>query len=257
MDNDTGTGASTQTPTPEGGTGAAGSQKGDEGWREQTTRLRQELAEQKELNRRAVPFVQTALALQEQDQETYMKLVKGEKLTKAETKTVETTAAAAGITMEQFEAKLDERLGAMYNQQSADRTAAANMAKLDSWASKELPGYDNIKGSPTWNGVLSSVIGTIENGTFQVPETEEDPYRFAVKQTYEIIKSQNPELAKGSKVVAKTEAERVAGIVAAGRKPSSSKQSTGSDLDGLPDDIRETIEFTRGIGTKVGKKFSP
>ena len=71
-----------------------------------------------------------------------------------------------------------------------------------------------------------------------------------------MIKAQSPELAKGDKRVAKPETERAAEILVGGRKPSASKQST-SELDGLPDETREEIERIRGIGAKVGKKFSP
>ena len=175
LDDTTG-GTSDQTATNQGaGASGEGQTKGDEGWREQNTRLRQELSEQKELNRRAVPFVQVALQLQKHDGATYQKLMKGEPLTKAEQKTVDTAQAASGLTVEQFEEKLDQRVQYLLQRQQADRDAADNMKKLDEWAEKELPGYDNMKGSSTWNGALSSVLNTIENGTFEVPKNEKDP----------------------------------------------------------------------------------
>lgn len=250
-DDDTGSG----TSAVPGSEPAGGEPKGDEGaWREQNTRLRQELAEQKELNRKAVPLVQVALALGKADPTTYEKLVKGEPLTAKQAATVDAAASAAGMTAEDFDKRLDEKLGLLLQRMQADRQAETGMRELDAKAAKELEGYDKLKGTATWNGVLSSVMGAIENGTYPVPEGVEDPYYWAIEQTYAIVKSQNPELAKGKKPVAKAEAERAAEILAGGRKPSAS--SGADELSGLPDDERREIEFIRSIGETQGEKFS-
>lgn len=251
MDDDTKTGASAPT-----GSEPAGGKPEDEGgaWREQNTRLRQELAEQKELNRKAVPFVQVALALGKADPATYEKLVKGEPLTAKQTATADAAATAAGVTREDFDRLLDEKLGYMLQRMSADRQAEVSMRELDARATKELEGYDKLRGTPTWNGTLESVMKNIENGTFAVPEGVEDPYYWAIEQTYYIVRSQNPELAKGKKAVAKPEAERAAEILAGGRKPSAS--SSADELSGLPDDVKSEIEWIRSIGATQGEKFS-
>lgn len=238
---------------PEGGakSDAEGAQ------RDQNIRLRQELAEQKDLNRKAVPYVQVAIELQKQDEDTYIKLQKGEALTKKEEKQVATAAASAGLTRDELEGLLDQKLGAMTQQQAAARQAEINMQALDQRASKELDGYDKLKGTYEWNGVLSSVMGAIENGTYKVPSEVDDPYFWAVAQTHGIIKAMNPELAKGSKTVGKAAEQRAAEILAGGRKPSASNNQDSSDLAGLPDEEREQVEFIRGLGDGVvGDKFA-
>ena len=243
----------TPTQTPATGDAAAQGDGGD--WREQNTRLRQELAEQKELNRRAVPLVQVALQLQEQDADVYTKLLKGEKLTKPQAAAVEEAAEAAGVTPEVLGRMLDERFQQLTQQQSADRQAADAMVELDTWATEKLPGYENLRGTPTWNGTLSAVLGSIENGTMTVPPDVKDPYKWAVEETYHIISARNPDVVKGPKKVAQTGDDRAAAILAAGRKPSASQG--GDELDGLTDAEKREIEFIRGIGSGVGKRFSP
>lgn len=253
-DTDAGTGETGQT---DGTVGADTKSDGEGAWREQNARLRQELVEQKDLNRKAVPFVQVAIELQKQDQDTFVKLSKGEALTKKETQQVTAAAASAGVTREELEGLLDKKLGAMTSKQAADRQAEQNMRAIDQRASKELDGYDGLKGSPTWNGVLSSVMGAIENGTYAVPEGVDDPWYWAVEQAHGIVKAMNPELRKGSKTVAKAADERAAEILAGGRKPSASNNVDSSDLSGLPDEERKQIEFIRGLSDGVvGDKFS-
>lgn len=243
----------TPVVTPEGD-----APKSDDGgdWREQNTRLRQELAEQKELNRQAVPLVQVALALQTQDKNVYMKLMKGESLTKKQEAVVEEAAKTVGVTEEGLAKMLDERFATLAQRSAADSQARDAMVELDKWATVELPGYENLKGTPTWNGTLSAVLGSIENGTMVVPASVKDPYRWAVEETYHIISARNPDVAKGPKKVAQSPEDRAAQILAAGRRPSASK-GEDDDLAGLTDKEKEEIENMRGVGTGVGKRFSP
>lgn len=255
---DDGTGTTGGASGQSDGTVVDGGKSDDGGaWREQNTRLRQELAEQKDLNRKAVPYVQVAIELQKQDQDTYLKLSKGEALTQAEVKKVEVAAASAGLTREEFDSLLDQKLGQMSQRMVADRQAETNMTALDKRATEELDGYAGMKGTPMWNGVLSSVMGCIENGTYQVPETETDPYYWAIKETHAQIKARHPELAKGTKVVGKTAADRAADILVGGRKPSAST-STNDDLSGLSDEDRKEVEWIRSLksGPAAGEKFS-
>jgi len=226
----------------------------DGGLHDQNVRLRQELAEQKELNRRAVPYVQAALALQKADPNTYQKLVKGEELTPKQEAAVDKAAKAEGLTLEQIEKAMDAKLGTLVQQMDANRKAEQDMAKLDEWASKELDGYSKVKGTREWNGVLQSVLGNVENGTWEPPKGE-DPWQWVVKQTYAIVCSQHPDLKKGSKPAKKTEAERAAEILAGRRTPSAS--SSTDELTDLPDDIKSEIEWIRSIGSNRGKRFSP
>jgi hypothetical protein len=236
-------------------------QKPEEGdnWREENTRLRQQLAEQKALNSRAVPWVNVAIELQKQQPEVFEKLTKGEPLTKTEQKVVSAAQSAAQggdtpMTKADFQVMLRENLGEIVQQINANSQASKEMDKLHNWATKELPGYDAVHKSPTWNGILSSVLGSIENGTFQVPEDVADPYKFAVQTTYDILKAKNPDLLKGAKKGSTAE-DRAAEILTGGRKASSSK--TLDQKEDLPDDIQRELDWIASIGQGAGKKFSP
>jgi len=230
---------------------------GEGNWREENTKLRQQLAEQKALNSKATPWVNVAVELQKQEPTIFEKLVRGEPLTAKQQQTVVDAQQAAGekpLTRAEFSEMMKENLGGMMQQMQTNQLAAEAMKELDGWATKELPGYDNVKKAPTWNGILSSVLGSIENGTFKVPESVGDPWKFALQTTYDIFKAKDPELLKGDRR-AKSEEDKAAEILLGGRKPSSSKKQ--DELGDLPDDVRREIEYIRGIGEKKGKKFSP
>jgi hypothetical protein len=243
------------------GEGAAGQNQGDEGnWREENTKLRQQLAEQKALNSRAVPWVNVAIELQKQQPEVFEKLAKGEPLTKAEQKVVDAAKGQspdsddAPMTRKEFNEALKEGLTGLAQQMQANNEAQGAMKELHSWAAEALPGYDKVYKTPTWSGILSSVLGSIENGTFQVPQDVEDPYKFAVQTTYDILKAKDPELLKGARR-GKSEEDRAAEILAGGRKPSSS--SSEDQKKDLPEEIQKELDWIASIGTGGGKKFSP
>ena len=235
----------------------AAGQKHEEGddWREDNTRLRQELAEQKALNSRAVPWVHVATALHKQQPEVFEKLARGEPLTKTEQKVVEAaTGDDAPLTKREFAELMAANQNETIQQINANTQAGKEMEKLHSWATEELPGYDAVCKSPTWNGILSSVLGSIDNGTFKVPEDVTDPYKYAVQITYDILKAKNPELLKGAKKGSTAE-DRAAEILTGRRKASSSK--TLDQKEDLPDDIQRELDWIAGIGEGQGKKFSP
>lgn len=247
---------------PAGPTGRTGDgqNQGDEGnWRDENTKLRQQLAEQKALNSRAVPWVNVALELQKQQPQVFEKLAKGEPLTKAESKAVSDAQDAADdddkpLTRAEFKKLMQENLGEMVQTINANSQAAKAMDELDSWASKELPGYGNVKSTRIWGGYLSAVLGSIENGTMEVPDDVKDPYKFAVQATYDLLKLKHPDLIKGPRR-GKTGEDRAAEILAGGRRPSSSG-AQDQDED-YPEEIQKELDFIRGIGAGVGKKFSP
>jgi hypothetical protein len=241
------------------GDGEAG-QKPDEkdNWREENTRLRQQLAEQKALNSRAVPWVNVAIELQKQQPEVFEKLTRGEPLTKAEQKVVTAAQAAGGddapMTRREFAELMQANQNEVVQQINANTAAGKEMEKLHDWATEELPGYDAVHKSPTWNGILNSVLVSIENGTFKVPEKVTDPYKFAVQMTYDILKAQSPDLLKGARKGLSAE-DRAAEILAGGRKASSSKV-LDQEKD-IPDDIQRELDLIATIGEGHGKKFSP
>lgn len=238
----------------------AAGQKPDAGgdWREENTRLRQQLAEQKALNSRAVPWVNVAVELQKQQPEVFEKLTKGEALTRTEQKVVAAAQHAVGddapLTKGEFAEFMQQNQYAVIQQINANTQASKEMEKLHTWATAELPGYDAVNKSPTWNGFLSAVLGSIENGTLRVPADVNDPYKFAVQTTYDILKAKHPELLKGAKKGSTAE-DRAAGILAGGRKASSSKVL--DQEENLPDDIQKDLDWIRSIGSGPGKKFSP
>lgn len=252
------------TPDQTTDAGAQGQQTDDEGnWREENTKLRQQLAEQKALNSRAVPWVNVAIELQKQQPAVFEKLAKGEPLTGAEQKVVaqaqQQQASASDaedkpLTRGEFNALMQENLGQMIQTMNANTQAGKAMDKLHDWATKELPGYDNVYQTPTWNGILSSVLGSIENGTFEIPADVKDPYKAAVQMTYDILKAKNPELLKGARR-GKSEEDRAAEILAGGRKPSSS--SSEDQKKDLPEEIQRELDWIDSIGQGKGKKFSP
>lgn len=247
------------TADPNVGEGAQGQNQGDGGnWREENTKLRQELAEMKALQSKAMPWVNVAVELQKQQPEVFEKLAKGEPLTKAESKVVAAAqsadADAEPLTKGEFKKLMQENLGEMLQQMNANRQAEKAMDDLDGWARKELDGYANVRNTRVWGGYLSAVLGAIENGTMEVPEDVKDPYKFAVQATYDLLKLKHPDLLKGPKR-GQSEEDRAAELLAGGRKPPSSK--TLDQEEPLPDEIQKELDFIASIGQGQGKKFSP
>lgn len=241
----------------------AGGQNQDDGatWREENTKLRQQLAEQKALNSKAIPWVNVALELQKQQPEIFQKLVEGKPLTKSEQQTVGRAQDKQTDddddrppTRAEFKAMMQENLGQMIQQMNANNQAAKAMDELDDWATKEMPGYANVKGTRTWGGFLGAVLESIRNGTMEVPQDVKDPYKFAFESAYALMKLQHPELLKGERR-GKGEDDRAAEILLGGRKASSSK---GQDQEeDYPEEIKKELDFIRSIGQGGGKKFSP
>lgn len=229
-----------------------------ERFRSENDRLRGENTRLKQLNQKAVPWVQVALKLNEtpEGQAIIQRIVEGKPLTEGQegkVKDAQTkTASEEGLTEEKVGQIIEEKLSKVMDSVDAKSAAREAVRELDQWAAKELPGYNNIKRSDLWNRAFASVEALVQNGVYVVPESEENPYQWMVRKTYNLIKEDNPDMLKTERKAPKSEAERAAEILAAGRKPSAS--SSQDELDKLPEKERREIEWIRSIGSSR-KKF--
>ena len=236
----------------------------DEGkFRGENTRLRQRIAVLEDQNQRALPFVNMVTALGESDTGRVIidRFQKGEDfkdLLQAEKKEVEKAAAEAGLTKAELKEMLDthkketvaETTETLRAQQGAQRNADA----LEVWAKEKFEHYEIVRGTPAWNGQMDATFAAMKNGTLEVPEGA-DPWKFAVEETYEVIKARNPELLK-EKAGASSAEDRAKDILVGGRKtPSSRTQDKKTEI---PEDYQRKLDQIRGMGAGQigGKSFS-
>ena len=204
-------------------------------WRGENTRLRQQLKKVQDLNREAMPYVQTAMALQSAPggDAILQKLQKGEPLTATQEKKLEKAqeaAAATGMSEERV-AQMLETATQNFEQRlfEADR-ARERRQDLTAWATEKYPDFEDLHKTPEWKEKLGTILDAISNRTLIVPDGE-DPYEFAYGQSIGWLKSLNPEIGK-EKPSKKTEKERRAAI------SQSSVQAGGvapEDSDSIPD----------------------
>lgn len=218
-------------PLPaEGGVGASTD------WRAENTRLRQELAKVKDLNRQAVPFVNLALALKNAPggADIIEKLHRGEALSAKEEKQVAKAASespeADRLSVEQLEALFDRKLTVFEQRMFEAREAEKQMEKLHQRAAKEFVGYDELRHTPEWKRRLQVMLGMIENRAVEVPDEEPDPYWFALSETWATLKQENPEIGK-TRRAGKSESERQGAIVKA-----SSRSAAAPEEEELPEE---------------------
>lgn len=223
----------------------------------EVTRLRQDLAKSRDLNRDAKPLVQLAQALYSAPggREIIAKLERREPLTVAETATAAAAAKDSGqvpnyLTAEQavgiFRQELQQFQQADYETRKAER----EIANMDDRAKKELDGYANIQGTPQWNAGLNTILQMIDSKAIEVPSEESDPIWWAIKRNHEMLTGLKPGEVKETPAEM-TEAERRAGIAGQAGSRGGAPQ-TDSDLDKNPD-----MAWARQRGkSTVGKSFS-
>lgn len=198
-------------------------------FRAEATRLRQELAKVKDLNRQATPYVNLALALKNAPggAEIIEKLQKGEPLTAKQEATLERAGAASpstsGLTTEQLAQLLDEKLITFEQRMFQSREAEKQMEKLHQRAAKEFPGYEEVRHDPKWKNGLKTVLAMIEQEVLEVPEDEPDPYWFAISHNWRTLMP--PEAGKVKRAT-KSESERQGAIVKASPKSAAAPEET-------------------------------
>lgn len=238
----------------EGGDAEEGAVKAD------NTRLRQEVAKLQELTERSVPFVDAVQRMSKTTlgKQVIEKLQKGESvddLLPKEGKELEEQAKKAGLSMDELKIVLEER-DEKLAQKLTDNVRVSMDARdgvraLNEWASKELPGYDGIKGTPTWNGYLDAAQTAIQRGTLVLPEGK-DPYQELYKRVYNMCVAEDPDVAKGTKKAApKTPEERLAGIISSDNKPSASSAQT-IDEENMPEEYKRQLEHIRKLKGGAG-----
>lgn len=258
----------TGTTGPEGG--AVGPNDADEGGlKADNTRLRQEVARLQELTQRSVPFVDAVQRMSKSalGKQVIEKLQKGESvddLLPKEERELEKQAEKAGLSMDELKTLLEERdeklAQKLTDNMRVSMEARDGVKALNDWASKELPGYDKIKGTPTWNGYLDAAQTAIQRGTLVLPEGK-DPWQELYKRTYNMCVAEDPDVAKGTKKAApKTPEERLAEVISSGNKPSASSAQT-IDEENMPEGYKRQLEHIRklkgGSGPSgIGLSFS-
>ena len=235
-----------------GSLSAEGSNGASHDFRAEATRLRQELAQTKELNRQAVPWVNLAMALKQAPggNEIIERLQKGEPLTAKQEAVVEKVTERQGtpLTVEQLHAMFEtfeQRL-------DAKELAKEDLRTMNARADQELPGLTDVLKTAEGKRRLNVVLGMIQGEAIAVPDDEPDPYWFAYKQVYQSLKADNPDIGK-TKRVPKTEAERRGAIVKA-----SPKSAGAPEEEILPEDqafARRPLRRTGigGFGKSLGE----
>lgn len=221
------------------------------------TRLRQDLAKSRDLNREAQPLVQLAQTLWNAPggKEIVERLRKGQPLTAAQAQQVQDTATGGGpvpsyMTPEAIQEVIRKELQQYAQSEWETRKAEKEMAQLDKRASEELEGYDNLKDQPEWNEQLGIVINMIEQRALIPPDDEPDPIYWAIKKTHQTLTGLKPG-EKKVRPAKKTEAERRAAIAGqAGRQGGSPEDSSDE-----PDHPDLAWAKSRGSAT-IGKSFS-
>lgn len=257
--------------TDTSGSGESAGERGDAGETQtENLRLRQEVARLQGMTQDSLPFVRAVqdLAKSTLGKQVIKKLQKGESvddLLPKEVKELEKEAAKEGLTVEGLTTLLDER-DQKLTQNVAEGVRVQMEAKegvrqLDEWASKEFAGYDKIKGTPAWNGYLSAAQTAIQEGTLQLPKGK-DPYQELYRRVYNMCVSEDPDIAKGTKIAApKTPEERLAGILSSDNKPAASSSQDKINEDNIPESYKRQLEHIRklkgGTGpTGIGLSFS-
>lgn len=222
-------------------------------WKAESTRLRQELAKVRQLNRQATPLAQLGYALQNAPggDAIIEKLVKGEPLTAKETKTVEKASEASGgngLSLEAIEEVLEKKLTNFERKQLERQRSEVAMQRLHERGKKELPGYEEIYQTPEWNRRLNTILRMAETEEGFVPDEEADPYWYVIQETYATLAKQNPNIGK-VKPAKKTESERKGAI-----------SKTAGQSAGAPEEDSELAEAIRRAvparpTTQVGKSL--
>lgn len=247
------------------GVGESGSGTGEGGsFRAENTRLKQRIAALENMNQRALPFINFVTKIGESPtgKKIIDKFQKGEDfsdlLVKEQKEVVKAVAETTGLTLEQVKDLLDqnkkETADIVAQTVSAQAAAQRSSDALEMWAKEKFEGYENLRGTEVWDGLMDATMAAMRNGTLTVPEGM-DPWKFAIERTYKIAVADDPEIAK-KKPGASTPEDRAKDILVGGRKtPSSKSQDTKSEL---PEKYQRELDFIQnlGTGTLAGKSFA-
>lgn len=187
-------------------------------------------------------------------QEIIRKIEAGEELTLAQEKKVEKAEAqaaegngtsASGLTLEQIQQVVANQLAEFDKSSRMNRQAEKSMEKLNTWASKNLEGYEDVAGTDKWNKALGSTLAFIENGSLEVPEESTDVYKYAIEHTYDVL---FPGARKETPAKA-DEKERKAKISA------QTSRSAGAPEDNNADESPELRWAKAGPRSTIGRRW--
>lgn len=261
MDNDA---APSGTPSAEGSpSGEANELKAA---RTENLRLRQELGKVQETQARTAPVLQTLRRWSEEGGEgkaIVQKILAGESLTKKEQAKAEGAIEGNFVTKEDLVEFRENLASDIEERMIVTEGAREGKKTLDSWASKEYPGYDGLRGSAAWKRRLAKNVDLlseeVQKGETTVPEKfgTSDPtdalFRWAVDQTFAQVKADNPSLGTKKRVKDGAPEEREAL-----KRAASTASGSGGDMDDIPEEKREEIASIRrlGSGGTAGKSWS-
>jgi hypothetical protein len=228
----------------------------------ENTRLRQENARNKQIQQRALPYVQGFIELEKATggKDIIAKLEKAREkgvpanLTQEEQAKVEDAAAAAGvapgITAEQLTAALDQ-----HEQKTFDRENARDaVRRLQERGIKELPGYESLYRTPEWARKKSVVLALAQNDPSIIPDDETDAYWWVEKETYEQLASKNPDIGK-VKRVGKKESDRRGAIAGVSQQSAAAPEETEDNLPAYVKKLRDgTNRPGKSLATHYRKK---
>ena len=240
---------------------AGGGGEGDKSFESQNETLRQRVAKAERTAQESVPYVNLILRLRdsgEVGQKIIDKLIKNEPLTGLEEKKVVEAGTKEGTPLTEERvleilAENNEKLvGGMRAQRSADKKNDAT----DAWAIKNLKGYEELKNTEQWGGVMETVLGLYHAKRMYIPDGK-DHWEAIHERAYNICVAEDPDIAKGKVPAAPTEADRIKDILASGTKKPASTATSG-DVDQFQDhpEQKRELDFIRSIGKGTkGKSF--
>ncbi len=232
-----------QTMSPEEGAASADSKQdvNPEGastdLQADNTRLRQEIARNRQVMANAREYVEVAIQLDKAPggKEIIAKLLKQKEtgepvnLTQAQQAKVEDATAAAGaptgVTAEQLTEALD-----VFEQRTFDRENAREAnRKIQERAIKELPGYESLYQTPEWLSRKDTIMNLVRADPNRVPAKETDAYWWVEKETYRTLAVENPDIGKVTRT-GKPESERRGAIAGVSQKSAAAPEETEENL---------------------------
>ena len=242
----------------EGNAGGGGEGKSLES---QNETLRQRVAKAERAYLESKPYVDLILRLRdagEVGQKIIDKLYKGEPLTNLEEKKVIDAETKEGtpLTEERVLEILAENNEKLTGSMRAQRSADKKNSELDTWASKNLKGYDKLKLSEQWGDTMDVILGLYHAKKMFIPDGK-DHWEAIYERAYNTCIAEDPDIVKGKQPAASTEADRIKDILAGGTKKPASAAATGEeDPFKKHPELKRELEFVRGIGGgTVGKSF--
>ena len=236
---------------------------------EENRRLKQKLAQNENMLQQARPLVDLTQKLWNAPggKDIIRRLQSNLPLTADQEATV-AAAAPAGVTEDKVREIVADGNRDLEHRIWETGKAERAMADLHARASKELgEGYDNIAGSQQWNQALGVVVNMmtpkrdpqtgeiVEEPAIKVPETEDDPYYYAVKYTYGYLTGAPPTTETNGdspKPNESSENRRRAAIAAQSSKPAGAPAGEQDEHADNPD-----LQWARSRGSAtIGKSFA-